>query len=109
VFLHRCKDTQEDVRLTCFLHLKDLILFDPERNLKGEYLKYLARGFHDRSHAVRMESIQIIKELIEDDKIVRELATLVMKYMDRFIEIAKGDVDTDISVEMISAMRTMQR
>jgi hypothetical protein len=65
VFFHRSKDFNDDVRFTCVAHLKELILFDTEKAIKTEYLKYLARSFYDTSGSIRLEAVHILEELVD--------------------------------------------
>lgn len=65
VFFHRSKDSNDEVRCTCVTHLKALIIFDVDKNIKTEYLKYLARAFYDSSNYIRLEAVRILEELVD--------------------------------------------
>ncbi len=89
--------------------MKGFILFDPIKAIKTEYLKYLGWACSDHCAAVRNEAILTLKDLLEDDRAYLGLHHFVENFLGRFIEIACRDIDFDVSLEMISAMRIMQR
>lgn len=65
VFYHRSKDFHDEIRYHCMEHLQSLIFFDIEKNVKMEYLKYVARGCYDYYDSVRLKAVEIIKALVE--------------------------------------------
>ena len=109
IFIHRSKDFNDEIRLNCLLHISSFICFDQLKPVKTEYLKYLGWACNDYSNHVRLAAVKEIEKLIQNEEYVAHLQNFVDHFMDRFIEIAAGDVDSDISVNMISTLRAMQR
>lgn len=109
IYIHRSKDFHEDIRLTCIRHVKDFIAFDPERELRSEYLKYLGWACYDYSNQVRLDAVEAIKSLLESLSGSVHLLSFVEHFIDRFIEMASADQDPLVALTMIETLRVMQR
>jgi hypothetical protein len=62
----------------------------------------------DRSELVRKQAIRAILKVVEKANESEALQSFVEHFIDRFVEIAAGDIDGEISFEMITALRAMQ-
>eukprot|EP01038_Epipyxis_sp_PR26KG_P011492 gene11492-15391_t len=109
IFVHRMKDTHEEIRALCTNHINDWILFDMNRPYKIENAKYLGWMCSDHSNAVRLNAVRSLIDLLQNDGIILSLIIFAERFMDRFVQIAVGDVDHEIARTMIIAMRHMQR
>ncbi|RYH17183.1 hypothetical protein EON65_28975 [archaeon] len=65
IYMHRSKDSHDEIRLTCVRHIHNLILYDMTKPLKTEYLKYLGWACFDYAHSVREEAVKAIKKLVQ--------------------------------------------
>lgn len=64
IFVHRYKDSGEQVRRVCAGHLGTWITLDPVHNVKDEYLKYIGWLCSDKASSVRLEAVRCIDKLL---------------------------------------------
>jgi hypothetical protein len=108
VFVHRYKDSQETLRAQCTRHIGDWLSLDPARLFKDDYLKYLGWLFFDYSSVVRKEAVLSFKKLLQAEAYTDELSGFVERFIGRFVEIAVGDVEEEVALEMMKVMRDLQ-
>ena len=108
IFIHRHRDFHEDIRASCATALGQWVTLDPEYFYKDEYLKYLGWLCCDQSHTVRRQAIRSIILAINKKSDVQAIFDFVEHFIERFTEIAVGDVDEECSLEMLSALRCLQ-
>lgn len=111
VYMHRSRDSNDDVRLHCVQTLRDFVRFDPDPSqpLRSERLKYLGWACNDASHAVRKAAVDTIAELVAQDDLAEHLTAFASHFVPRFIQIAAKDVSEDVSLAMLQGLRVMQR
>jgi cohesin complex subunit SA-1/2 len=108
VFVHRFKDSQESVRALCTRRIGDWLLTDPERLFKDDYIKYVGWMTFDHSAPVRREAVASVGKLIRAEGQAENLSAFVDRFIGRFIEIAVGDVDDAVALQMLKVMRELQ-
>jgi hypothetical protein len=65
VFVHRARDFHDQVRTTSMQHLYRFVVFDLEKPIRSEYLKYLGWACSDFAAAVRMHAVHAIHRLVQ--------------------------------------------
>ena len=108
VFVHRFKDSHDNVRALCVRRLGDWLSADPVKMYKDEYVKYAGWATYDHAAVVRREAVRSLGKLLLSPDDVMALTGFFDRFMERFIEVAVGDVDESISLEMLRVMRGLQ-
>ena len=113
IFVHRFKDSHDNVRALCVKRLGDWLSSDPERLYKDEYVKYAGWATFDHAHVVRKEAARSVGKLLlvkgaQAQGSILHLSAFFNRFMERFIEIAVGDIDETISLEMLRVLRDLQ-
>ena len=113
IFVHRFKDSHDNVRALCVRRLGDWLSSDPERLYKDEYVKYAGWATFDHAQVVRKEAARSVGKLLHvkgphGQGSIQHLHAFFNRFMERFIEIAVGDVEESISLEMLHVLRDMQ-
>lgn len=107
-------DTSIDAFCIFSLNVKNIAVIDLQAVAdidffcQDEYLKYIGWMCSDRSELVRKQAIRAIQKIVEKANESEALQSFVEHFIDRFVEIAAGDIDGEISLEMITALRAMQ-
>eukprot|EP01041_Mallomonas_annulata_P007904 gene7904-16177_t len=109
LFQHRYKDSNDNIRAMCIKHLGQWIFINNAEMFKDEYLKYIAWMLSDRALVVRQEAVRTLCVIVQDELNATKLELFVERFIDRFIEIAVGDVDSSISLDMIGVLRRLQQ
>ena len=65
LIVHRLKDSNERVRAVALQHLFEFLVFDPQKAIKVEYLKYMGFSTFDYSALVRTTAIKLIIKILE--------------------------------------------
>jgi cohesin complex subunit SA-1/2 len=81
---------------------------DTELFCQDEYLKYLGWMCSDPSETVRRQAIRSLQKVVDKAEESEALQSFVEHFIERFIEIAAGDIDAECSLEMIVTLRSMQ-
>eukprot|EP01039_Chlorochromonas_danica_P002825 gene2825-3080_t len=109
IYLHRSKDSHEEVRLTCLGHLPALLSFDPHKPIRVDFLKYLGWACYDYANQIRLNALESIRALVEQPELSAHLVAFVSHFLQRFFEMASGDVDSAVCLEALKTLRVMQR
>lgn len=113
VYMHRSRDSNEEVRLHSLQCLHSFLCFVPDHDglLRSEYLKYLGWACNDPCGRIRVEAVRQLKKLLDDEALQahEELQMFIASFMTRFIQMASSDVLDDVSLEMLRVLRIMQR
>lgn len=108
IFVHRFKDSNEAIRAQCTRQIGDWLPLDPTRLFKDQYLKYIGWMCFDYSAAVRREAVRSVGKLLKAESHVEVLTGFVERFIGRFVEIAVGDSDEGVALEMMIIMRNLQ-
>ncbi len=109
IFIHRHKDSRDDIRAHCAKNLGEWIATDLQHFGKDEFLKYIGWLCSDASKEVRKASIESLIKVVETESLDDEpLQSFVEYFINRFIEIACGDEDEECTFQMLVALRSMQ-
>ncbi|KAK1277265.1 hypothetical protein QJS04_geneDACA003332 [Acorus gramineus] len=108
LFMHRYRDIDSDIRLSCIKSLGVWIMSYPSLFLQDLYLKYLGWTLNDKSAGVRRTSIQALQNLYEVDDIVPSLGLFTERFCNRMIELA-DDIDISVAVSAIGLLKQLLR
>jgi hypothetical protein len=108
IMIHRLRDSNKDIRALCTRHIGVWLSIDPERLYSDQYIKYVGWMTSDHEDIVRLASIKSFQMLLSCKEYVYKLKEVFERFITRFIEIAVGDIDGEISVEVIKLFRLMQ-
>ncbi|KZV32380.1 sister-chromatid cohesion protein 3 [Dorcoceras hygrometricum] len=96
LFVHRYRDIDPDIRMSCIESLGDL------------YLKYLGWTLNDKSAGVRKASVLALQNLYELDDNVPSLNLFTERFYKRMLELA-DDIDISVSVCAIGLVKQLLR
>ncbi|XP_047325464.1 sister-chromatid cohesion protein 3 [Impatiens glandulifera] len=108
LFVHRYRDIDPDVRMSCIQSLGIWVLSYPSLFLQDLYLKYLGWTLNDKNAGVRKASIFALQSLYEVDDNVPSLGLFTERFSARMIELA-DDVDISVSVCAIGLIKQLLR
>lgn len=111
ILVHRFKDSHERVRIVCTKVLTDWMIQDPPNYCIDEYLKYICWMTFDPSAEVRKESLISLGKLLESeisDDLMTNMRLTMERFTERFIEIASGDINDEVSLQMYILLRKFQ-
>jgi hypothetical protein len=92
VFVHRFRDIDKGVRLNCIKALGEWVTFHPSMFYDNQYLKYLGWSLNDKKAEVRIQALQILKELYSTED-AKRLGSFIDRFKGRILQIASSDVD----------------
>ncbi|WOL18859.1 sister-chromatid cohesion protein 3 [Canna indica] len=108
LFMHRYRDVDPDIRMSCIRSLGIWILSYPSLFLQDTYLKYLGWTLNDKSAGVRKASILALQNLYEVDDNVPSLGLFTERFCNRMIELA-DDIDISVAVAAIGLLKQLLR
>ncbi|PIA39433.1 hypothetical protein AQUCO_02600110v1 [Aquilegia coerulea] len=108
LFVHRYRDIDPEIRMTCINSLGVWILSYPSLFLQDLYLKYLGWTLNDKNAGVRKSSILALQSLYEVDDNVPSLNLFTERFSNRMIELA-DDIDTSVAVCAIGLIKQLLR
>lgn len=108
LFMHRYRDIDSDIRVSCIKSLGIWILSYPSLFLQDLYLKYLGWTLNDKVAAVRKTSVLSLQNLYEVDDNVPSLGLFTERFCNRMIELA-DDIDTSVAVSAIGLLKLLLR
>ncbi|CAI9107978.1 OLC1v1007477C1 [Oldenlandia corymbosa var. corymbosa] len=108
LFVHRYRDTDPDIRMSCIQSLGVWILSYPSLFLQDLYLKYLGWTLNDKSAGVRKASVQALQNLYEVDDNVPSLGLFTERFYKRMLELA-DDIDISVAVCAIGLVKQLLR
>lgn len=115
IFVHRYKDHFAVIRTTCAFYLGQFILADPQQFLEDTFLKYLGWLAYDSSTSVRRAVVTSLVTALGDPHVAevvnvsQRMKEFSERFMDRWVEMAAGDIDEMVSFSTIQLMREFQR
>ncbi|CAL9060644.1 unnamed protein product, partial [Musa banksii] len=108
LFMHRYRDVDPEIRMSCIRSLGIWILSYPSLFLQDLYLKYLGWTLNDKSAGVRKASILALQNLYEVDDNVPSLGLFTERFCNRMIELA-DDIDISVAVSAIGLLKQLLR
>ncbi|XP_010545064.1 PREDICTED: sister-chromatid cohesion protein 3 [Tarenaya hassleriana] len=108
LFVHRYRDIDPSIRMSCIQSLGIWILSYPSLFLQDLYLKYLGWTLNDKSAGVRKASLLALQKLYEVDENVPTLSLFTERFSNRMIEMA-DDADMSVAVCAIGLVKQLLR
>ncbi|KAJ9187713.1 hypothetical protein P3X46_003137 [Hevea brasiliensis] len=108
LFVHRYRDIDPNIRMSCIESLGVWILSYPSLFLQDLYLKYLGWTLNDKSAGVRKASILALQNLYDVDDNVPTLSLFTERFSNRMIELA-DDIDVSVAVCAIGLVKQLLR
>ncbi|KAK7337377.1 hypothetical protein VNO77_17946 [Canavalia gladiata] len=108
LFVHRYRDIDPNIRMSCIESLGAWILSYPSLFLQDLYLKYLGWTLNDKNAGVRKASINALQNLYEVDDNVPTLGLFTERFSGRMIELA-DDSDVSVAVHAIGLVKQLLR
>ncbi|KAL2345358.1 hypothetical protein Fmac_006643 [Flemingia macrophylla] len=108
LFVHRYRDIDPNIRMSCIESLGAWILSYPSLFLQDLYLKYLGWTLNDKNAGVRKASINALQNLYEVDDNVPTLGLFTERFSVRMIELA-DDIDVSVAVHAIGLVKQLLR
>lgn len=108
LFMHRYRDIDPNIRVSCIQSLGVWILSYPSLFLQDRYLKYLGWTLNDKSAGVRKASVVALQTLYEVDDNVPSLDLFTQRFSNRMIELA-DDIDVSVAVCAIGLVKQLLR
>ncbi|KAM6558472.1 hypothetical protein CsatA_027711 [Cannabis sativa] len=108
LFMHRYRDMDPNIRMSCIESLGVWILSYPSLFLQDLYLKYLGWTLNDKNAGVRKASVLALQNLYEEDDNVPTLGLFTERFSNRMIELA-DDIDNTVAVCAIGLVKQLLR
>ncbi|KAI6674695.1 hypothetical protein NL676_002601 [Syzygium grande] len=108
LFVHRYRDIDPNIRMSCIESLGVWILSYPSLFLQDLYLKYLGWTLNDKNAGVRKASVIALQNLYEVDDNVPTLGLFTERFSNRMIELA-DDIDVSVAVCGIGLLKQLLR
>ncbi|XP_065861246.1 sister-chromatid cohesion protein 3 [Euphorbia lathyris] len=108
LFVHRYRDIDPNIRVSCIESLGVWILSYPSLFLQDLYLKYLGWTLNDKNAGVRKASILALQNLYDVDDNVPTLGLFTERFSHRMIELA-DDIDVSVAVCAIGLVKQLLR
>lgn len=108
LFVHRYRDIDPNIRMSCIQSLGVWILSYPTLFLQDLYLKYLGWTLNDKSAGVRKAAVLALQNLYEVEDNVPTLSLFTERFSNRMIELA-DDVDVSVAVCAIGLVKQLLR
>ncbi|KAJ8748414.1 hypothetical protein K2173_003051 [Erythroxylum novogranatense] len=108
LFVHRYRDIDPNIRMSCIESLGVWILSYPSLFLQDLYLKYLGWTLNDKNAGVRKSSVLALQNLYAVDDNVPTLGLFTERFSNRMIELA-DDVDVSVAVCAIGLVKQLLR
>nr|XP_043635898.1 sister-chromatid cohesion protein 3 [Erigeron canadensis] len=108
LFVHRYRDMDPEIRMSCIQSLGTWIVSYPSLFLQDLYLKYLGWTLNDKSASVRKASILALQNLYDVDDNVPSLGLFTERFYKRMLDLA-DDIDISVAVCAISLVKKLLR
>ncbi|KAM7277394.1 hypothetical protein ACFE04_019260 [Oxalis oulophora] len=108
LFVHRYRDIDPNIRMSCIESLGVWILSYQSLFLQDLYLKYLGWTLNDKNAGVRKASVLALQNLYEMDKNVPTLSLFTERFSNRMIELA-DDIEVGVAVSAIGLVKQLLR
>ncbi|KAL7689157.1 putative armadillo-like helical, stromalin conservative domain, cohesin subunit Scc3/SA [Plasmopara halstedii] len=100
VVVRRYRDVMPEIRVVTIQCLGHWIITLPDQFLKDNFLKYLGWLLSDKSALVRLEVVEILCELYENDAFTDRLTLFTARFLPRYLELC-NDVDDAVVEQCI--------
>ncbi|XP_076919511.1 sister-chromatid cohesion protein 3-like [Bidens hawaiensis] len=108
LFMHRYRDIDPDIRMSCIQSLGAWIVSYPSLFLQDLYLKYLGWTLNDKNAGVRKASVLALQNLYDVDDNVPSLGLFTERFYKRMLDLA-DDIDISVAVCAISLVKQLLR
>ncbi|XVF21866.1 hypothetical protein REPUB_Repub12eG0126300 [Reevesia pubescens] len=108
LFVHRYRDIDPNIRMSCIQSLGVWILSYPTLFLQDLYLKYLGWTLNDKSAGVRKAAVLALQNLYKVEDNVPTLSLFSERFSSRMIELA-DDIDVSVAVCAIGLVKQLLR
>uniref|UniRef100_A0A1D1XSG5 Cohesin subunit SA-3 n=1 Tax=Anthurium amnicola TaxID=1678845 RepID=A0A1D1XSG5_9ARAE len=108
LFMHRYRDVDPNIRMSCIRALGIWIASYSSLFLQDLYLKYLGWTLNDKSSLVRKTSVLALQNLYEVDDYVPLLSLFTERFCNRMIDLA-DDIDVSVAVCAIGLLKLLLR
>ncbi|XWS76479.1 hypothetical protein CRYUN_Cryun01aG0179800 [Craigia yunnanensis] len=108
LFVHRYRDIDPNIRISCIQSLGVWILSYPTLFLQDLYLKYLGWTLNDKSAGVRKAAVLALQNLYQVEDNVQTLSLFTERFSNRMIELADV-VDVSVAVCAIGLVKQLLR
>lgn len=108
LFVHRYRDIDPEIRMSCIQSLGAWIFSYPSLFLQDLYLKYLGWTLNDKSAGVRKASVLALQNLYDVDDNVPSLGLFTERFYKRMLDLA-DDIDISVAVCAISLVKQLLR
>ncbi|XP_052623568.1 sister-chromatid cohesion protein 3 [Lactuca sativa] len=108
LFVHRYRDIDPEIRMSCIQSLGTWIISYPSLFLQDLYLKYLGWTLNDKNAGVRKASVLALQNLYDVDDNVPSLGLFTERFYKRMLDLA-DDLDLSVAVCAISLVKQLLR
>lgn len=108
LFVHRYRDIDPEIRMSCIQSLGAWIISYPSLFLQDLYLKYLGWTLNDKNAGVRKASVLALQNLYDVDDNVPSLGLFTERFYKRMLDLA-DDIDLSVAVCAISLVKQLLR
>ncbi|OMP06606.1 Armadillo-like helical [Corchorus olitorius] len=108
LFVHRYRDIDPNIRMSCIQSLGVWVLSYPTLFLADLYLKYFGWTLNDKSAGVRKAAVLALQNLYEVEDNVPTLNLFTERFSSRMIELA-DDIDVSVAVCAIGLVKQLLR
>ncbi|XP_076890501.1 sister-chromatid cohesion protein 3-like [Bidens hawaiensis] len=108
LFMHRYRDIDAEIRMSCIQSLGAWIVSYPSLFLQDLYLKYLGWTLNDKNAGVRKASVLALQKLYDVDDNVPSLGLFTERFYKRMLDLA-DDIDISVAVCAISLVKQLLR
>ncbi|KAK3120632.1 hypothetical protein QOZ80_9AG0691210 [Eleusine coracana subsp. coracana] len=108
LFMHRYRDVDPDIRMSCIRSLGIWVVSYPSLFLQDIYLKYLGWTLNDKNAGVRRASVLALQSLYEVDNNIPCLGLFTERFYKRMIQLA-DDIDISVAVSAIGLIKQLLR
>ncbi|KAL4558817.1 hypothetical protein LXL04_037019 [Taraxacum kok-saghyz] len=108
LFVHRYRDIDPEIRMSCIQSLGTWIISYPSLFLQDLYLKYLGWTLNDKNAGVRKASVLALQNLYDVDDNVPSLGLFTERFNKRMLDLA-DDINLSVAVCAISLVKQLLR
>ncbi|KAJ4779054.1 Cohesin subunit SA-3 [Rhynchospora pubera] len=108
LFMHRYRDIEPEIRMSCIKALGVWIVDYPSRFLQDSYLKYLGWALNDKNALVRKTSVLALQGIYKIDDNIPSLSLFTDYFSKRILQMA-DDIDISVAVSAIGLLKLLLR
>ncbi|KAJ9056100.1 cohesin complex subunit [Entomophthora muscae] len=109
IFVKRCTDTEPSIRVESLKEFGSWVLKYPTLFLDDKHLKYLNWRLTDKTSSVRLEAINAIMVLCNDDNSVSRLRLFINSARARLLDMATKDIELSIRCQAIKLLLVVNK